>query len=93
MHVAKSCRITIQTMKANTRKILASTLGDPLEEGRTLFNKQVEETELEGKLKQRRRLLDLNSQGVMAQQVCCATVVVVVAIVFDVVVVVFTPAK
>ncbi|CAM9498255.1 unnamed protein product [Ectocarpus sp. 4 AP-2014] len=54
--------------EANTRKILASTLGDPLEEGRTLFNKQVEETELEGKLKQRRRLLDLNSQGVSVQQ-------------------------
>lgn len=79
-------------MKANTRKILASTLGDPLEEGRTLFNKQVEETELEGKLKQRRRLLDLNSEGVLVQQVCC-TAVVVVAIVFDVVDYVLTQFK
>eukprot|EP00752_Nemacystus_decipiens_P006453 g5812.t1 len=54
--------------EANTRKILASALSDPLEEGRLLFERQVEETELEGRLKQRRRLLDLSSQGVQVQQ-------------------------
>eukprot|EP00903_Cladosiphon_okamuranus_P008772 g8403.t1 len=54
--------------EANTRKILASALSDPLEEGRLLFERQVEETQLEGKLKQRRRLLDLSSEGVQVQQ-------------------------
>ncbi|CAM9677660.1 unnamed protein product, partial [Scytosiphon promiscuus] len=54
--------------EANKRKILATTMSDPLEEGRTLFNRQVEETELEGRLKQRQRLLNLSSQGVQVQQ-------------------------
>lgn len=49
---------------------MAATMSDPLEEGRTLFNRQVEETELEGRLKQRQRLLNLSSQGVLVQQVC-----------------------
>ncbi len=56
-------------MQANTRKILAATLSDPLEESRMLFERQVEETELEGRLKQRRRLLDLTSEGKHVQQV------------------------
>lgn len=34
-----------------------------------LFERQVEETELEGRLKQRRRLLDLTSEGKHVQQV------------------------
>ncbi|CAM9166364.1 unnamed protein product, partial [Hapterophycus canaliculatus] len=54
--------------EANKRKILAAAMSDPLEEGRALFNRQVEETELEGRLKQRQRLLNLSSQGVLVQQ-------------------------
>lgn len=60
---------SLETSQANTRKILASALSDPLEEGQLLFERQVEETQLEGRRKQRRRLLDLSEQGVQVRQV------------------------
>lgn len=55
--------------QANKRKILAATSGDPHEEARLLFNKQLEVTVLEGKIKQRQHLLDLTADGVAKDQV------------------------